>query len=233
MAYLLLFTLLSACSEAEQQKQPQALKPMSKVKDTPETRAMLAAFQKQKHRLEFNGCEMRYNGKPFHFGMTVKEIKAILGPYDFFSRGRYVWKEAGIVFTGPPKIKENNNRPLKFITVNMEESDENNKESDEFRRYPKKDYFLLNGVPVNNKLQFRNFIKNSYFELSDFSIDSYGYSWPVICDERPKKLEYSLFVRGGWIYTGGGHIRFKSKPNSDNINTIKMLHIAKVESQDD
>jgi len=226
IAGLLIILLLSACSETES---PASVERKNKMKDNSQTRAMLAAFKQQKHRLEFNGCEMLYNGTPFRLGMTVKELEGIFGPYDFFSSGRYVWKEVGIVFVSSKITKEDINTVMVFAYIYIYISDPPEFSKDdmsfEFLRYPKKDYFLLEGMPVDRNIQFRDFIKNSYFELRDFNISDYSYSREVNCDSPAKKLEYYLTVKGGWNYVGSGHIRLKSDPNADNINTIKSVSI--------
>jgi len=229
IAGLLVILLLSACSETEP---PTSVERKNKMKDNPQTRTMLAAFKQQKHRLEFNGCEMLYNGIPFRLGMTVKELKGIFGPYDFFSKGHYIWKEAGIVFGDKIKDKEDKNKAIRGVYIYMSSLARKRKDMAKHTRFHKQDYFLLEGMPVDKNMQFRDFIKNSYFELSDFSISDYSYSREVNCGNTAKKLKYGMAVKGGWNYKeAGGHIRLKSTPNKDNINTIKDMYIIEVKKE--
>ena len=90
----------------------------SKAKDTPEVAKMLEAYNKQEHRLAFNGCEMTYNKKPFGLGMTVKNLINILCSNYIFDDGFYIWKEIGIT-TSINSEKHNSNSIILYIYVYM------------------------------------------------------------------------------------------------------------------
>jgi len=53
-------------------------------KNSPEYKAYMA----QEYRFEINGCALKYNGKPFNLGMTIKEMENVFGKYD----ERLLWK---------------------------------------------------------------------------------------------------------------------------------------------
>lgn len=102
LAYILIILLIIACNGTSKTKEIVT----NKAKNTPEVQKMLSAFNKQKHRLEFNACEMLYNNKPFKLGMTINELVAIFGKYDDSHRMFYIWTDVGIIFS---KVNENSN----------------------------------------------------------------------------------------------------------------------------
>ena len=64
------------------------------------------AFMAQKSRFEINGCELKYNDKPFKLGMTIKGMEKVFGKSDKIhdvidfirnrNEKRLLWKDKNI-----------------------------------------------------------------------------------------------------------------------------------------
>jgi len=203
-----------------------ATKSSSKAKDTPEVRNMLAAFAKQAHRIEFNGCEMLYNGKPFELGMTIKELVDIFGPYDLFNRGFYVWKAAGIVFVVESN-DENVNHITNYIYVyfNAFGNDYRNDKKLKHMLYRKKDYLLWEGVPIDKNMKVKDFFAYSKFDIDSFSVSDSAYELTYHCDTLRRSKVYRIRTEGNWIYKGTGHLQLKSHVNPDNESYIELMFV--------
>ena len=97
LKYILLFSLINLylCCGTSSQSNAQ-----NKAKNTSEVRSLLAAFEKQEHRLEINDCEILYNGKPFFLGDTLEEVEGIIGEkYDEKYYLAHIWKEIDLKIT--------------------------------------------------------------------------------------------------------------------------------------
>ena len=202
----------------------------SKAKDTPEVAKMLEAYNKQEHRLAFNGCEMTYNKKPFGLGMTVKNLINILGSNYIFHRGLFIWKNIGIT------VSTNNKKYVDKIDLNKKSTQikvymntivsEGYKESLKHRLNHKNDYFLIEGIPLNKNTRVMDFIANSKYKLNDFLVSNYSYELEFDCNDR--KIGYYLEADGLWLRKGAGHLTFKDKPNPENKNTFEMMYITEI-----
>jgi len=240
--------LISACDDKLHNiERAAAAKSSSKVKDTPEVRNMLAAFAKQAHRIELNGCEMLYNGKPFELGMTLERIQKVFGKQDFISNKLYTWKDIGVAFFVDNE-NEKNSKIAKsmsvFFSTKMREDYDRYKNYDGYlienkerhqRRpyllYTKQDFILIEGVPINKERAFGDFISASSFRLDDFYIDNRYYKIVYSCGDAYRQ-QYSLYTPGVWEYKGYGHLQMKSHPNQDNRNAVVKISIKKIESND-
>lgn len=199
----------------------------NKAKDTPEVNKMLEAYHKQKHRLAFNGCEMSYNEKPFKLGMSVKEIKKIFGDYETTDLGAIIYRNQGVVFaTSEKNISLSSVIDIVYIYMNTTVS-EDYKEKLKHKLNHKKDYFLIEGMPVDKNTQVMDFITNSEFDLNDFGVSNDGYELDYDCNE--KKIGYRLEADGLWLRKGTGHLTYKDKPNPKNENPFEMLYITEIE----
>lgn len=221
LKYILITLLITTCNGTSQTKQTVN----NKAKNTPEVKQMLSDFNKQKHRLGFNACEMMYNNKPFKLGMTIKELVEVFGEYDDFHRGGFIWKNIGIVCSSDSTEKNINSKLLSiYIYMNTEVSDDY-KESLKHKLNTKHDYFLIEGMPVNKDMMFKDFINNSNFILKDFAVDNHGYELNRECNNSIVKSKYWFNVGGGWIYKGSGHLMTKSHTNKNNKNKIEYFNV--------
>ncbi len=66
--YIFILVLFANCQRPTTKKQIMD-------KNTPEYKAFMA----QENRFELNGCELKYNDKPFKLGMTIKEMENVFG----------------------------------------------------------------------------------------------------------------------------------------------------------
>jgi len=225
-----------------------ATKSSSKAKDTPEVRNMLAAFAKQAHRIELNGCEMLYNGKPFELGMTLEQLQAVFGKQDFISDKHHTWKSAGVVFV-MHAVDENSSKVAKNFSVifnsPLRESYERYKNDENYLAenkkryndqpyllYTKQDIVLFQGVPIDRKQAFGDFIKTSSFQLDDFYIDNYAYQVTYPCSEGSYHQRYFLFAKALWDYKGVGHLQIKTEPSENNRNPIERIFIKPIKNID-
>ena len=210
-----LIVLLSCTAQTKKMK--------TKAKNTAEVTKMLEAYKNQKHRLAFNGCEMTYNEQPFELGMTIRELTGLFGSYDDFSRGFYTWKDIGITaLIDNDENNENSETIYLYIYLNTE-VDEEYVESLKHELNHKKDYFLIEGMPLDKNMKVMDFIANSEFKLSDFAVSNYGYELDYNCNE--KKIGYRLKADGLWLRKGVGHLTYKDKPNPKNENLFKKFYI--------
>jgi len=215
------FLLIMGCNESDQRYNTVL---ESKANSNPSVDAMLAEFRAQAHRIELNGCQLLYNDKPLHLGMSIRELQSVFGPYDFFNRGYYVWKGAGIAFLhniGDPEDVDSVPTSFDFylnLPVDITE--------DELMKHTsigKRDYLLLQGAPVDAKMTVADFFNYSTFTLDDFAISTMTYEKDYQCTD--KTLRYLIMARGGWLYKGTGHLQMKSHPNPNNTNKIRSLTV--------
>lgn len=206
---LALVFLLCSCDAPEQASE----KVESKAKATPEVQKMVEAFRAQPHRIELNGCEMLYNGKPFRLGMNVKESVEIFGAYDFFNRGYYVWKAPGIVAVRDIDVAEDVATEVKYFYIHMDDDRIKAHANDiEMMRHvavTKSDYFLIQGIPLAKNTPFSEFISRSAYSLDDFYIDNYSYELSFRCKGKKEELIYYIDAKGGWICKGTEHLMMK------------------------
>lgn len=225
---------LAACSEQEPPESSSAYVYTSKAKDSPKVQAMLSGFYGQEHRIELKGCEFEYNGTPFKLGMKISELNQVLGHYDFFYRRHYVWESLGIaVLVDKADYEENVNSDSLIFAIYMEVLSDDEKKNERLKHlsFPKMDYFLLEGMPLNREVQFRDVIAGSLFKLDDFLVSNDGYEIDYLCEDSKETLNYTIYVDGGWIYSGSGHINLKSHHNQNNINTIETVYIERVRGE--
>jgi len=198
----------------------------SKAKSNPQTTKMLTAFNTQKHRLEFNGCQMQYNNKPFHLGMTLGEFTDVLGDYNYFYSGAIIYEKLGLVLgIGKQQLLPTSKPSAIYIYMNTQVSEEN-KELLKHELNIKKDYFSVEGMPVDKNMRVMDFFENSEFGLDDFRITNYGYELDYGCDS--KKMRYHFEANGVWLRKGGGHLTFKDRPNDKNEFQFKKLYITEI-----
>lgn len=193
---------------------------------TPKVIQMVEKFNRQANRLELNGCEFLYNGKLFLLGMSVRELNGVLGKYDYFNRGYYVWEELGVVLVDRIKERENPEDRMSTLKLYLHSAlDPRDQEDLRHELAIKKDIFLFNGIPLNNESSIQDLIDRSIYEYADFSISDRGYSILEACGDSGRKIRYFFSVEGGWIYGGGGHLRYKTDVNKENENLIKYVGV--------
>ncbi len=219
---LMLIFFQCSCDMPEQAGE----KAESKAKATPEVQEMMQAFHAQAHRIELNGCVMLYNGRPFHLGMTVGELKAVFGSYDLFDQGVYSWKASGVMFGAEQDYAESDSAVIKNFAVYMNEDDGSETEgSEENWKIFKDDLVLIQGVPLAKNTPFSQFIGRSMFSLDEFNVSDYSYELHYQCGKAKEKLVYYVGAKGGWVYKGTGHLQMKSHLDADNTNKISSVNI--------
>lgn len=203
----------------------------SRAKNLPEVAAKLEQFKQQKHRFEFNGCEILYNGQAISFDMTMEDIVKVTGPYNEFDpagdyKGMYLWDNLNIdMFT--KEISETADaKPYRLgIFLNLT----NLKGEPVYKDYVFDTIFLYEGYPIDLNTQVRDLMNQSTFEFNDFSVDSDSLTHVYRCDG--KTLSYWFGTGGNWIYKGEGHLRFKSHINQNNVNPFSSFSITWVEEE--
>lgn len=159
------------------------------------------AYANQDQRFELNGCELKYNGKPFILGMTLKEFETIFGNQysntngllEFENKNFIAWYEKEDI-TGI-KIFLNKKNNEKIIVSNT----------------------ILN---ANDKMQ--DFVKkSSELSFEDFFIESDGYT--VIHDNC--KYEYVLESQVNYHRKGGGHLYVQGDWKLDETNPVNAITV--------
>ena len=186
----------------------------------------LAEYKQQEHRLAFNGCEFNYNEQPFQIGMTIKELVDIFGNYDYFNLRYYVWENVGLVFSADSK-EENIGNNSTYIYIYMNTSGYEEYENLKDKGNHKKDYFLINGVPLRYDMAFSSFVAHSTYKLGeDIVADNHNYYIYQKCADNNQLIKYRIDVTGGiWNRSGGGHLTFRGSLNKNNDSPIKYIGI--------
>lgn len=196
----------------------------SKARDVPAMREMLETFHSQRNRLKFTGCLFDYNDQSFGLGMSVEQVVNVLGPYDYFNRGYYVWRNAGLILASTKAREEGNDVTLDVgeVIFNVE-VDKRDLELYKHLLEKNQNYVLFNGVPVDNQTTIRSFFELSLYEYNDAKINSHSYRFDENCKNSSASISYYLDAPGGWNYEGEGHLRYKTTVNKNNSNTISRI----------
>jgi len=187
---------------------------------------MIEKFNSQVNQLELNGCEFTYNGKRFSLGMSVRELNGVLGEYDYFNRGYYVWEDLGVVLVDKITETENLDDRMNILKVYLH-SNPDPRDLDDLRHElsTKKDIFLFDGIPLDDESSIQDLIDRSIYNYDDFGVSDRGYNIVKDCDASNQKVRYFFSVEGGWDYGGGGHLRYKTGINKDNDNVIRYMGV--------
>ena len=88
----------------------------------------------------------------------------------------------------------------------------------------KKDYFLLNGIPLRFDMPFNSFIDHSTYDLNeDFGANNRNYYLEEAVGNG-KKIKYVIDVTGGiYNYSGGGHLMISDGLNQNNDSLIESI----------
>ena len=86
-------------------------------KTSAEVEVRVKQYDQQEFRFGLSGCYLMFDGKPFELGGTVNSLKSLIGPYDYFNLGFYVWENYGVMLYNDNKIEpinkqESKNEPL-------------------------------------------------------------------------------------------------------------------------
>lgn len=213
-AILLIFTFIfSGCDDLA--PPPQA--PTNKAIKNAENHNLLTKFTKQKHKLRLNGCELTYNLKRFNVGDTEKELVNVFGD-NFIKEGVFnIWKEAGIAIAFHNKFD-----PTKPSTSIQFVFDETLNSS--ISQHKKKDIFLIEGIPLFQGFTMKELTENSTYTFDSFTTTEYSYRLNFECQNN-RTITYIFLTDGIWNYSGYGHLRYKTTPNLDNKNPVKLLAI--------
>ena len=146
LLYPVLLCLITACGYAQQKEVPEWVK------------AGREAFERQEHRLEFNGCEFLYNGKKLYLNQPVSKIEKVLGKYDRKINDLsnvYIWEDMGIRLIGKPMTRYEDtvlNETLSTLEVFNKFALARHAEDESIARfYPRKknnNYILVEGIPI-------------------------------------------------------------------------------------
>jgi len=187
----------------------------SKVKDTPEVREMLSEFAQQEHRFEFKGCDLLYNGSKFNLKTSIDELEGIVGNYNmsdtaYGKKTIYYWLNELVNVYEYDESKELSSFTVYFSSIEPSE---------------KPLVVLIEGVPITNRLKMHEFIENSNYSFSDFSIDDDGYRLDF--SECSNALSYYFFSDVKYSYIGDGHARLRDKPILTETNVVESVGIYK------
>lgn len=211
---LLPFFLISCWGQEKNAEKQETGYKTIKAKDSPEVRERLEAFNAQEHRLEFTGCELRYNGKAFFFGDSLEEVEAVLGDYDGKYGLSYVWKNIRLQISLANNIKGVESFSIYFSG------------QDKYAFPINSDYVLFDGIPMDKDMVFKDLIDSSNYEFKDFEITNISYllSRPF-CKSPFSNLEISFYSSPPFDSKGGGHILLKGKFLPDNTKSVDVISV--------
>lgn len=215
---IIISTLIIACKGNSQNI-------ADKSKNIPEVTTMKKQFLSQEHRLQFNGCQMLYNDKPFYLGMKVSDLEEIIGKSSYSLYDLIIYENLGIALG----VKKED-QTVQYIYIYMNtEVDEEYRESLKHELNQKKDIFLVEGMPVQKEERVMDFFNNSTFNFGDFRITNRTYEIDYECDNQ--NIRYHFAADGIWLRKGGGHLTFKDRPNDKNTFPFKYIYISKAVSK--
>jgi len=207
-------------------------------KNTPE----YLSYKNQKHRFSFNQCELLYNEKSFELGLPIEQYIDILGSYNSSSKGYYseilIWKDLGMYLS--VRHKNDDSEPISQgeqvvygIIFPLEEKNKSNNETNEKEpewEYPvKKDFILINQMPLKQNTIMKDFVEKEGLKFSDFySFDRYGYEWQYNDCQKYKNqhLTYSFATKVEFKSKDyGGHLSMRGKP-IHGTNQIKRFSVS-------
>ena len=171
-------------------------------KNSPEYKA----FMTQENRFEINACELKYNGKPFKLGMTIKEMENVFGKNGKKHKTLIEWNKGVTVVTW---FNEDN-----LIT--------------EMRLIYSEDDLLINlyGNFIDSKLSFDDFLKkSSKLSFDDFFIHDDGYR--LYNKECNLLLDFQSPVMYNRI--GGGHLSVRGDWKLDETYPIEAISISYID----
>jgi hypothetical protein len=221
---LCLILLLVGCEKSADQRKEETSKFEITIM-TPAIEEALAQFIKQDRRLEFNGCELRYNSKTFGIDSTIGELVKVFGQYGSYRNGIYIWHEMGLIVLSMNIDHEDLNARISTIDFSLNSIIPRDI-GVSLQRSPKPyDYVLLERFPITLETPFSDLLDFTSLTIEDVGINNGGYYWSYKCDGY--ELEYYVAVPGTWMYKGGGHLQYKSHPNPHNENAIYRIFIGR------
>lgn len=190
-------------------------KKMRTMNDTPEYKK----FTMQEHRFELNGCNLKYNGKPFRLGMSLQQFKEVFGnetssyqsEYQDRNTVKYFWKHLGLKTTVF-------NSHITHIYIYIQNT---------YLEYPDIDMIgnatvMLNGTLLNQTDKMHEYIKRANTTFDEIGIKSSGYTFKYSCD---KELLYFLDSPVSYHRKGGGHLYISGDWKLEETNKVKSIHI--------
>lgn len=187
----------------------------------------LLIYNQQNHRLEFNGCTVKYNNEEAPI-TSPQRLVEILGGEHIHKETNYLgevehsyfWPTMGLTIAYEQTNDPQDASPIIIIYFDADEGSEFSK--------PYIGTLLVQGVPIYKGKRVVEFIENSKFSFEDLSIGNYAYYLRYDCyDDEESVIEYQLGTTGIWHYKGGGHMIFKDRPDESNPNPIETLFIGK------
>lgn len=187
----------------------------------------LLIYKQQNHRLEFNGCTVKYNNKEAPITSPQKLVEILGGEHIHRETNylrevehSYFWPTMGLKIAYEQTNDPQDASPIILIYFDADEGSEFTK--------PFIGTLLVQGVPIYKGKRVVDFIENSKFSFEDLSIGNYAYYLRYDCyDDEESVIEYQLGTTGIWYYKGGGHMMFKDRPDESNPNPIETLFIGK------
>lgn len=159
------------------------------------------AFVNQEQRFELNGCELKYNGKPFKLGMTLKEFETVFGNQYSNRNGLLEFENKNFIAW----YEEENITGIKiFLNKKINEK------------------VIVNNSILNANDRMQDFIiKSSELSFEDFFIESDGYT--VIHDNC--KYEYVFDSQVNYHRKGGGRLYVQGDWKLDETNPVNAITV--------
>ncbi|WP_133534876.1 DUF7738 domain-containing protein [Tenacibaculum caenipelagi] len=176
-------------------------------------------FMTQEHRFELNGCNLKYNDKPFELGMSMQQFKEIFGnetssyqsEFQDENTIKYFWKDLGLKITVF-------NSHITHIYIYIQNT---------YLEYPNVHMMgnrtiVFNDILLNQTDKMHEYIKRADTTFDEIGIKSSGYTFRYPCN---KELIYFLDSPVSYYRKGGGHLYISGDWKLEETNEVKSIHI--------
>ncbi|CAM1348185.1 hypothetical protein TASCI_110013 [Tenacibaculum ascidiaceicola] len=191
-------------------------KKMRIMNDTPEYKK----FTMQEHRFELNGCNLKYNDKPFELGMSLQQFEQVFGE-------NWVKEKIASENKSGPYFAYNKKKGMEIVIEKNKIRDIYIYIQDTYLEYPDIDMIgnatvMLNGTLLNQTDKIHEYIKRANTTFDEIGIKSSGYTFKYSCD---KELLYFLDSPVSYHRKGGGHLYISGDWKLEETNKVKSIHI--------
>ncbi|WP_428740667.1 hypothetical protein [Tenacibaculum sp.] len=177
-------------------------------------------FMTQEHRFELNGCNLKYNGKPFELGMSVQQLEEVFGE-------NWVKEKETSENENEPYFVYNKQKGMEIVIEKNKVRDIYIFIQDTYLEYPNiqmegNTTIMLNNTLLNQTDKMHEYIKRADTTFDEIGIKSSGYTFRYSCNNE---LIYFLDSPVSYHRKGGGHLYISGAWKLEETNEVKSIHI--------
>lgn len=181
------------------------------------------AFKKEKHRFVLNPCAMSYNEKPIWFGMSVEELRLLLGKEILVKKSEYV---KGVSYRWTDKGFHGLFYKNKLYQINLYLNKDISSEI-ESKYITNNSIVIFNAIlKANNKMH--ELVNKTVLQFRDFDFDPYvDYSISFSCKNNTV-ASYFFDSKVPYSTVGFGHLVAHDEFLSDETDIVYSISIEEV-----